>query len=132
VVAIFIARDLAGEPLLVKGDGAQTRDLLFVEDCARFVVRAGQTAAGDGEVVNAGLGRDIAVIDLARLVADPARGGHGVAVKHVVHDHPQAEIPKLLCDNAKAARLYAWRPEIDLDEGIRRTREWIAANPGAV
>src|SRR5213078_3717499 len=43
VVAIFVARDLAGEPLLIKGDGAQTRDLLYVEDCARFVVEAGLT-----------------------------------------------------------------------------------------
>jgi nucleoside-diphosphate-sugar epimerase len=132
VVAIFIARDLAGQELLVKGDGTQTRDLLYVEDCARFVVRAGQTDAGDGTVVNAGLGKDIAVKDLAKLVADPAHGGHGVGVRHVEHDHPQAEIPKLLCDNTTAARVYGWRPEVSLEEGIRRTREWIAANPGAL
>jgi nucleoside-diphosphate-sugar epimerase len=132
VVAIFIARDLAGQELLVKGDGTQTRDLLYVEDCARFVVRAGQTDAGDGTVVNAGLGKDIAVKDLAKLVADPAHGGHGVGVRHVEHDHPQAEIPKLLCDNTTAARVYGWRPEVPLEEGIRRTREWIAANPGAL
>lgn len=132
VVAIFIARDLAGQPLLVKGDGTQTRDLVYVEDCARFVVRAGQTAAGDGEVVNAGLGRDIAIRDLARLVADPARGGRGAEVRHVEHDHPQAEIAKLLCDNTRAARVYRWRPEVDLEEGIRRTRAWIRENPGAL
>src|SRR6266851_4388097 len=76
VVAIFIARDLAGQPLLVKGDGTQTRDLLFVEDCACFVAQAGQTAAADGEVMNAGLGTDITIRDLAALVADPKRGGH--------------------------------------------------------
>jgi len=132
VVAIFIARDLAGEPLLVKGDGAQTRDLLYVEDCARFVVRAGQTERGDGEVVNAGSGRDIEVKELAKLIADPAGGGHGVAVRHVVHDHPQAEIPKLLCDSAKAERVYGWKAVVGLEEGIRRTRAWIAANPGTI
>lgn len=132
VVAIFIARDLAGQALLVKGDGTQTRDLLYVEDCARFVVRAGMSGAGDGTIVNAGLGQDIAVKDLARLIADPARGGHGVEVRHVEHDHPQAEIPKLLCDNAAASRVYGWRPEVGLEEGIRRTREWIAANGAAL
>jgi nucleoside-diphosphate-sugar epimerase len=132
VVSIFLAQDLAGEPLLVKGDGSQTRDLLYVEDCARFIVLAGQSAAGDGEVLNAGLGADVTIRDLAALVTDPAKGGHGVPVRHVPHDHPQAEIPKLLCDARKAQRLLVWRPEVNLEEGLRRTREWIARNPEAV
>jgi nucleoside-diphosphate-sugar epimerase len=132
VVAIFLALDLAGQPLLVKGDGTQTRDLLYVEDCARFVVRAAQTAAGDGEVINAGLGTDISIRDLAALVSDPYQGGHGVPVRHVEHDHPQAEIPRLLCDNAKAAHLLDWRPTVGLAEGLRRTRAWIAQNPEAL
>jgi UDP-glucose 4-epimerase len=132
VVAIFIARDLAGQPLLVKGEGNQTRDLLYVEDCARFVVTACLSAGGDGEIINAGLGEDIAVCDLARLVSDPSKGGHGARVQFVEHDHPQAEIPKLLCDNAKAARLLHWKPEVGLEEGIRRTRAWIARNPEAL
>jgi nucleoside-diphosphate-sugar epimerase len=132
VVSIFLARDLDGEPLLVKGDGAQTRDLLYVEDCARFVALAGQSAAGDGEVLNAGLGADISIAGLARLVAGRGKGGHGVPIQHVPHDHPQAEIPKLLCDARKAARLLGWRPEVSLDEGLGRTREWLARNPEAV
>jgi nucleoside-diphosphate-sugar epimerase len=132
VVSIFLARDLAGEPLLVKGDGSQTRDLLYVEDCARFVVLAGQGGAGDGEVLNAGLGADVSIRDLAALVADRAKGGHGVPVRHVPHDHPQAEIPKLLCDPRKAERLLGWRPQVSLEEGLRRTREWIARSPASV
>jgi nucleoside-diphosphate-sugar epimerase len=132
VVSIFLARDLAGEPLLVKGDGAQTRDLLYVEDCARFVALAGQSAAGDGEVLNAGLGSDVSVRDLAALVADRGKGGHGGPIRYVAHDHPQAEIPKLLCDPRKAARLLGWRAEVSLEEGLRRTREWLAHNPEAI
>ena len=131
VVAIFIARDLNGQALLIKGDGAQTRDLLFVEDCARFVATAGLSSQGDGEIFNAGLGRDISVKDLARAITDPANGGRGVNIEHVVHDHPQAEIAKLLCDNSKASSALNWRPQVPLEAGIRRTREWIRANPDA-
>ena len=40
VVAIFCGRALDAEPIDVFGDGGQTRDLLYVEDCAEFVVRA--------------------------------------------------------------------------------------------
>ncbi|HLY10843.1 MAG TPA: NAD-dependent epimerase/dehydratase family protein, partial [Planctomycetota bacterium] len=125
VVAIFIARDLSGQPLLVKGDGTQTRDLLYVEDCADFVVQTGLTDQADGEILNAGLGRDIAIRDLARLISDPKHGGKGSPVQHVVHDHPQVEIAKLLCDNSRTERLMKWRPSVSLEEGIRRTRDWI-------
>ncbi len=132
VVAIFIARDLFGQKLLIKGDGTQTRDLLFVEDCARFVAEAGLAEQCDGEILNAGLGRDISVKELAAVIADPKNGGHDVPIEHITHDHPQAEISKLLCDNSKAATILGWRPAVSLEEGIRRTREWIRANPGAL
>lgn len=132
VVAIFIARDLASQTLLIKGDGNQTRDLLFVDDCARFVVAAGLTEKADGEIMNAGRGTDISVKNLAALVANKVHGGNGVPVQHIVHDHPQAEIAKLLADNKKADRVLGWRPEVTLEEGIKRTREWIRANPDAL
>lgn len=132
VVAIFIARDLLGQKLLIKGDGTQTRDLLFVEDCARFIAEAGLSEKCDGGILNAGLGRDITVNDLARVIADPRIGGHAVPIEHVVHDHPQAEIARLLCDNSKAAQVLGWRPAVSLEEGIQRTREWIRANPDAL
>jgi len=123
VVAIFIKNKLAGRKLSIYGDGTQTRDLLYVEDCARFVVQAGYSDAVNGEIVNAGLGRDIAINDLAKLIVrDESR------IEHVPHIHPQSEIQKLLCNYAKAERLLGWRPEVSLEEGIRRTEEWIRSS----
>lgn len=123
VVSIFLKRDLEGQPLLVKGDGTQTRDLLYVEDCAEFVIRAAEVPAAEGEVINAGTGSDISIRDLAGQVAT---GGN--RVEHVPHDHPQAEIPRLLCDPSRAAKLLDWHPQISLTEGLSRTREWLKSN----
>jgi len=120
VVAIFIKNKLNGKELSIYGEGTQTRDLLFVEDCARFVVEAGYSDAVNGHIVNAGLGRDISINELAELIAD-----RQVGIKHVEHIHPQSEIQKLLCNYSKAAMLLNWRPEVSLEEGIRRTEEWI-------
>ncbi|ASF41429.1 NAD-dependent dehydratase [Halobacillus halophilus] len=120
VVAIFIKNKLNGLPLQIYGDGTQTRDLLYVEDCARFVVQAGYRDEVNGEIVNAGLGRDITINELAEMIAsDPSH------VRHVEHIHPQSEIPKLLCDYSKAKRLLGWEPAISLSEGIQKTEEWI-------
>jgi UDP-glucose 4-epimerase len=60
VVAIFCERALRDEPIDVFGDGTQTRDLLYVEDCAEFVIRAAAAEAARGEVLNAGTGTDVA------------------------------------------------------------------------
>lgn len=126
VVAIFVRNQLKGLPIQIYGDGTQTRDLLYVEDCARFVVQAGYSDRVNGQIVNAGLGRDISINELAELIA----AGNEVApeqveIKHVPHIHPQSEIQKLLCNYEKAERLLNWKPEVDLEEGIARTREWI-------
>ena len=123
VVSIFLKRDSAGEPLLIKGSGEQTRDLLNVEDCADFIVSCALAESAEGQIVNAGAGADVAIKDLAKLCASATN-----RVEHVAHDHPQAEIMKLLCDSSKATRLLGWTPKVDLAEGLRRTRQWLEAN----
>ncbi|QMV41655.1 dTDP-glucose 4,6-dehydratase [Cohnella cholangitidis] len=120
VVAIFIKNKLAGKTLNIYGEGTQTRDLLYVEDCARFVVEAGYSNKVDGEIVNAGLGSDITINDLAELIV-----GDKSRIAHVEHIHPQSEIQKLLCNYEKANSLLGWKPEVSLEEGIRRTEQWI-------
>ncbi|MFV8826477.1 GDP-mannose 4,6-dehydratase [Alkalihalobacterium sp. APHAB7] len=120
VVAIFINKKLNDEILQIYGDGTQTRDLLYVEDCARFVVEAGYSDKVNGEIINAGLGRDISVNELAQLIVqDPTK------IEHVDHIHPQSEIQKLLCNYGKAQDLLGWKPEISLEEGVARTEAWI-------
>jgi nucleoside-diphosphate-sugar epimerase len=123
VVSIFLKRDIAGQPLLVKGTGEQTRDLLYVEDCADFILRASVAAEAEGQIINAGTGSDVSILELA---AKCRTGSNTVST--VPHDHPQAEIMRLLCDASKAERLLGWRPKVTLDEGLRRTRAWLEAS----
>jgi nucleoside-diphosphate-sugar epimerase len=121
VVAIFTRRSLLGEDLRIYGDGTQTRDLLYVEDCARFVCDALVSDAVVGGILNAGTGVDVSVNELAALVeADPAR------VVHVPHIHPQSEIAVLRCDPRKARDLLGWAPQVSLEDGLARERTWMA------
>ncbi|WP_261303492.1 dTDP-glucose 4,6-dehydratase [Paenibacillus andongensis] len=120
VVAIFLRNKLNGNDLNIYGEGTQTRDLLYVEDCARFVVESGYSDAVNGQIVNAGLGRDISVNDLAKLIV-----GDESRIKHVPHIHPQSEIQKLLSNYDKAKSLLGWEPQFSLEEGISRTEQWI-------
>ena len=120
VVSIFVRQALNGENLKVFGDGKQTRDLLYVEDCTEFLYRASLCEEASGQVINAGSGKDIAIMDLARMVCpDESR------IKFVSHHHPQAEIPKLLCDYSKANELLDWKPKVRLETGIEKVKQQI-------
>ena len=120
VVSIFIRALLEEKALNVFGDGTQTRDLLYVEDCAEFIVKASINKKAIGETINAGCGEDIAIKDLALLICKDVE-----RIRYVKHHHPQSEIPKLLCNYRKANKLLGWEPKTSLEEGIEKTKEWI-------
>lgn len=121
VVSIFIKRNLEGLPLNIYGDGKQTRDFLYVEDCAEFIVKAGYSDNANGEIINAGYGRDVTINELAFLIS-----GNKYKIKHLTHIHPQSEIQRLLCNAKKAGDLLGWSPKTSLEEGIIKTKNWIA------
>lgn len=120
VVSIFLYRELSGTDLQIYGDGTQTRDLLFVEDCAAFTVQAALSDDVIGLVINAGTGADVTINELAEIIcADQKR------IKHVPHIHPQSEIKKLQANTELAGTALGWKPTVSLTEGIRRTQSWI-------
>jgi len=121
VVAIFINNSIAGKDINIYGSGEQTRDLLYVKDCARFVVESGYSNNVNGEIVNAGTGRDVTINELAQIISN-----NRVNINHVKHIHPQSEIMKLKCDYTKAKKLIGWEPEYTLEQGIKETEDWIS------
>ena len=120
VVARFLSLDLAGASLEVHGDGAQTRDFVYVDDCARGIVEAAGEPA-EGRTLNLASGAETSIAELATLIAgDPRR------VRHVPHPHPAAEVARYIGDAALARQVLGWTPRVDLAEGLERTRAWFA------
>ncbi len=126
VVAIFTRRSILGQELRIFGDGTQTRDLLYVEDCARFVVAALASERAVGRILNAGTGHDVTVNELAATIEPD-----GSRIVHVPHIHPQSEIAVLRCDPGLAAALLDWRPAVSLEDGLARVRAWMGERLGA-
>jgi UDP-glucuronate 4-epimerase len=118
----FIRRIAEGEPIVVFGDGSQNRDFTFVDDIARGTIAALRPLGY--EVINLGGDRPVelrAVIDqIARLTGKRA----AIEYRPV---HP-ADVPGTWADVSKAARLLDWRPEVSIEEGLRRSVEWYFAH----
>ena len=114
VVATFVARLLAGEPCTVHGDGEQTRDLLYVDDCVDAFVRA--LDRGDGLVINVGTGVETSVSDLYAALA-AATGVDRPARSAAAH---RGELQRAALDAGRAAIQLGWQPWTPLDEGLAR------------
>lgn len=125
VVSIFLSRALRNETLNIYGDGKQTRDLLYVADCADFVLRAALAPEARGRIFNAGTGSDVDINTLAQLCIDSVAGTKS-KIKHVKHIHPQSEIMKLRCNPALVRKTLGWKPSVKLERGLTLTRDWIA------
>lgn len=128
VVAIFSGRILDGQPLTVFGDGEQTRDYVFVGDVARATWLAATAKLPpqeklDSRAFNVGTGTGISVLKLADTLKRVAKSD--VAVQHAPKRPGEQQTSFLSV--AKIQRTLGWTPEVSLEEGLRRTFDWFAA-----
>jgi UDP-glucose 4-epimerase len=127
VVAIFSTRLLAAQPLTVFGDGEQTRDYVYVGDvvAANLLLSDAPLPAArsiDDCGFNIGTGRETSVNELAaRLIGI---SGTNVGVEYAAER--KGELRHSCLGIARAAS-HGWTPRVPLDDGLRRTYEWIAA-----
>lgn len=111
----------AGEVVLW-GDGSPTREFLYVDDAAEGIAAAAEAYDG-GEPVNLGSGEEIAVRDLAHLVAGAT--GYGGAIRWDA-SKPNGQ-PRRRLDVSRAERLFGWRATTKLAEGLAKTIAWYRA-----
>jgi UDP-glucose 4-epimerase len=121
VIPKFMLRGMAGMPLVVHGDGQQTRDFTFVADTARGIIEAALTDKTIGETVNLGSGREVTILELSGLIGQ-VLGGRNVQVQHGP-DRP-GDVRRLIADSGKARSLFGFQPQVTLRDGLALLRDW--------
>jgi len=121
VVAIFFKRFLSEEQPRIFGDGKQTRDYVYAGDVVRATLAA---AEHDGGVFNVGTGRETSVVELFELCR---RVAGKEDVQPVFAPPRPGELQRSVLDISRAVDDLGWRPERNLEEGLRETWEWMAA-----
>jgi UDP-glucose 4-epimerase len=124
VIPKFLLRCLAGRPMIVFGDGTQTRDFTFVSDTAAGIILAGEEARAVGQTINLGSGREITINELARQVALVA-GRPDAAIEH---DRPRpGDVLRLYADMSHARALLGYAPKSSMAEGLQALLAWYRA-----
>jgi len=121
VVPRFVTAIAAGEPIDVHGDGEQSRDFTYVGNVVDATLRAGSAEGASGEIVNVAAGSPSSVNAIAetigRILDKP--------VERRTLPPRAGDIRDSWADLAKAERLLGYRPQVALEEGLRRTVEFL-------
>lgn len=124
VIPTIITQAVAGQGLRL-GTLDTTRDFTFAEDTARGFLAVGGADAALGEVVNVGSGKEVSIREIVRKVGE-ITGRELIVEGDEQRMRPaKSEVSRLLSDSSKAERLAGWRAEVSLDDGLRRTVDWI-------
>ena len=115
VIPGFIAQALDGLPLLIHGDGTQTRSPCYADDTARGILAIAESDFQ--RPVNIGNVEEISIRDLALLVCEVAGSRSPLKYIEADEDDPRQRRP----DITLAKRELGWEPQVPLAEGLRRT-----------
>lgn len=114
----------AEEKITVWGTGEEERDLLHIDDLARFVSLAIEKQSSPFRLYNCGYGKTVAIRDLVQKIVKAS--GKGLVIEH---DLSQPTIKTSLClDTTLAKQELGWQPTTELDAGIANTLDWWQTN----
>jgi len=119
----FIAQSLAGEDVTVFGDGTQTRSFCYVTDTVSAMLKM---LASDVKSValNIGNPEETRIIDLAKEIVRLTGSKSKISWRALPPDDPKRRCP----DISKAGSLLTWKPEVRLEDGLKRTILWFKTN----
>ena len=124
VIPALVRKMTAGDDEIVLwGDGSPTREFLFVDDCVEAIALATERYDG-ADPVNLGSGQEIAIRDLAELVAE-LTGFDGEIVWDESRPNGQ---PRRQLDVTRARELFGFEAKVPLREGLERTIAWYREN----
>ncbi len=129
VIPTIIGQALSGSEIRL-GSLTPTRDFTFVEDTVDGFVKIVEADDAIGGTFNVGSNFEISIGDLAKEIV-ALTGSDADIVQDETRVRPEkSEVRRLLADNTLAGRTFGWRPTVSLRDGLKRTMDWIGANPG--
>lgn len=125
VIPNFIYWAMKGQPLPITGTGEETRDFAYVLDLVQGLIKSGFYPKAIGENFNLAAGREISILDMAKLVNEVT----GSTAELVFKPKRKWDTkPRLLASIEKAEELIGYRPLVSFKDGFMRNIEWFKDN----
>lgn len=128
VIPAIISQIYSGKNIIELGDLTPTRDLNFVKNTVDAFIKLAEATRVEGEVFNAGSGREITMKDLVDLIIKITGRDVKVLSKEERLRPQESEVRRLLADSKKIEQKCNWVPTVTLEEGLEITCGWIKSN----
>ena len=131
VVAKFIRQALNGDLCQIFGDGAQTRDFIFIDDLIDAIIGASRAPVG-GEIFQIASGREHTVNEVVELLRDHLFSA-GIELRYEYASERKGEVRRNFADTKKAEAMLGWTSTTVLTHGLKQTVDWfLASKPNPV
>jgi UDP-glucose 4-epimerase len=125
VVSKFFEAAMNNQPPRIHGDGEQTRDFTYIDDVVEATLLAAFMAKAEGQVYNVGTGRETTINQLARIIIEIT----GAEVEPSYIDRRDIDnIRRRVVNIEKIRRELRWAPSVTVEQGLRRTYQWLKEN----
>lgn len=125
IIPTIIGQIAAGERRIKVGDLSPTRDFNYVDDTCRGFIALAEAEGIEGRNINIATGTEISMADTLRLIARLMDADVEYVVDQQRIRPSKSEVRRLCGDNSLITSLTPWRPEVSIEEGLRRTIEWF-------
>lgn len=119
IIPAMLEHARSGHPISIWGDGSVVRDFLYIDDLVSACHMALEQRA-DG-TFNVGSGKGTSILDLGELVQSVTRREFGLQFRPA----RRVDVQSVVLDISKLGNRTGWCPTVGLEEGIRRTWEWL-------
>jgi UDP-glucose 4-epimerase len=125
VIPNFLYWAMKGKSLPITGTGEETRDFTYVMDLTQGLVKSGYYEDAVGENFNLAAGKEVKVIELAKMINEAA----GNTAPLIMKERRKWDTkPRLLACIDKAEKLIGYRPMVDFEDGLGKNVEWFRDN----
>lgn len=122
VVAKFFEASQLGKPLVIYGDGEQTRDFTYIQDVLDAIIICATSEKATGQVYNIGTGVETPIIDLANIIKSMANKNLTVEYED---KRPIDIVKRRSIDASKIKNELSWEPRHSVYQGLTKTYMWL-------
>lgn len=125
IIPTIITQIAAGKKEIKLGDISPTRDFNYVEDCCRAFIMLAESEKAIGETINIGSNSEISIGDTLNMIKE-LMSSDITFINDQQRNRPEkSEVYRLWCDNKKINELVGYKPQINIQDGLKKTIDWI-------
>jgi UDP-glucose 4-epimerase len=125
IVAKFIRQALLGKTCKIYGDGAQTRDFIFIDDLVRAICLSAFKEGVGGEIFQIATSKERTVNEVANAIISILKSSGNIDMRIEHGEDRVGDVRRNFSDTTKALKYLGWQAKTDFNVGIRNTIEWF-------